>query len=335
MTWARQYRELGRPLPPELKVEYWQLERSETFHVNKKSLQKPPILVEVSEFKCYRDFLRSFYLRQKNLRPSYSYSVWAHSLGLKSSSTLIMIVNGKRHPGPELIKTLCRFFKLNSTQSKYFRELVDYAKFVDKRTPAQQEDHSAPPKQQLPHFRDPRFGMQLLRSSATAPRREWYLFAIRELSRLKDFTASPSWIRSQLDFEILTDEQIQNALDSLIQLGLIRQNRNGKWSYGPGHVATGDDEVDFDLRSFHNTMLAIAQKKSETTELWEREISGGCFAISSKNMPLAKELIRKFQRDLCEVMEKDDPDSVYQLEVAFFPLTQSKKNTSQTEGVPI
>jgi uncharacterized protein (TIGR02147 family) len=173
-----------------------------------------------------------------------------------------MILNGKRHPGPELIKKLCLFFNLNPTESQYFKELVDYAKFVEKQSTTQksEESHEQPPA--LPHFRDPRFGMQLLRSSAKAPRREWYLFAIRELTRLKQFTATPAWIRSQLDNEELTDHDIQTALDSLIQLGLIRQDRNRKWSYGPGHVATGDDEIDFDLRSFHNRMLSIAQKKN-------------------------------------------------------------------------
>ncbi|MGK5089741.1 TIGR02147 family protein [Bdellovibrionota bacterium FG-2] len=74
----------------------------------------------VLEYGDYRTYLKDRFESEKKRRKHWSYGVWAKELGLQSSSTLIMILNGDRNPGPKLIQQLARYLKLNNTESAHF-----------------------------------------------------------------------------------------------------------------------------------------------------------------------------------------------------------------------
>ena len=76
---------------------------------------------------------------------------------------------------------------------------------------------------------------------------------------------------------------------------------------------------------FHEQMLQFSRDAVRSTEPMAREISGTTFPIARSSIPQAKQLIRKFQADLCDLLLQEGADEVYQLEVAFFPLTQKRE----------
>jgi len=82
------------------------------------------------------------------------------------------------------------------------------------------------------------------------------------------------------------------------------------------------------LRHYHKQVLELAKKSLDQSTPLEREVSGGVFPIRSDRLPEAKKIIREFQMKLFRLLEDPRGDSLFQLEVAFFPLV---KNRSQKE----
>src|SRR5688572_29633530 len=78
----------------------------------------------IHDYLDYRDFLRDYVKGKRVANPQWSFAVWARQLGLKSPSTLIMIVNGQRHPSSKLAQTLAAQLKLNTNDTRYFLDLV-------------------------------------------------------------------------------------------------------------------------------------------------------------------------------------------------------------------
>ncbi len=68
-------------------------------------------------------------------------------------------------------------------------------------------------------------------------------------------------------------------------------------------------------------MVCDLAKKSFDLPIDERETNSFSFAIDDKNLPLAKELIWKCRNGLSKLLEKGEPNKVYQANLMIFPLT--------------
>ncbi len=79
-------------------------------------------------YRDYRAYLRDVYLLKKNRNHRWSYAVWARELSLRSPSTLVMILKGRRHPGHKLTQRLVKKLQLNTEETSYFCELIHFQK---------------------------------------------------------------------------------------------------------------------------------------------------------------------------------------------------------------
>jgi uncharacterized protein (TIGR02147 family) len=155
----------------------------------------------------------------------------------------------------------------------------------------------------------------------------WHFYAIRELTRLGDFREDPRWIRRRLSFRV-SSREIRDAITVLLRLGLLGRDQAGRLCPSRERVTTRSDIADEGLKRFHEQMLTHAYSSIRAVDPAQREISGTTFPLRRDSLDQAKELIRKFQTDLCELLSQDGGDEVYQLEVAFFPLSRTKRGKS-------
>lgn len=265
-------------------------------------------------FKDYRAFLHAHVQVKKSANPAWSYTVWARQLGLKSSSTLIMILNGQRNPGRGLLDDLARYFKLTAPEKQYFGDLVRLAK-------AHTDVQLSMQVMKQLEERHPGKGFRLLDRDTYFAVSHWYYLAIREMIQLKSFREDPEWIAAQLQFPV-TPEKVSEAIDTLIRLGLVARTANGRLSSTANHLDTGTDVADEGIKRHHEQQLENAKAALRSVAPSLREISGGCFAIKASSLPRAKEIISQFQIQLCNELEAKEGDQVFQLEVAFFPLSK-------------
>lgn len=151
---------------------------------------------------------------------------------------------------------------------------------------------------------------------------EWEHFAIMSLINCKGFKKSPEWIARRLGISIVRTEQ---ALKRLIVLGLFTQDEKGNLSRSKKSYRTTDDIASVSMKKHHEQSLELAKESLHKDDISKRDFTTITMAIDVKKMANAKELIRKFQDDLSELIETDDQTEVYRLGVQLFPLSKDIK----------
>ncbi len=264
----------------------------------------------VLEYTNYRSFLADYCVRKKKVRPGWSMRGWSRKLGLRSHTTLSMILKGQRNPRPELAKRITQSIGLGPKEERYFLDLVRLEKLGNDPEEAVSVMDRLAQTRKTGDFK-------YLSHDAFSMLSGWHFAIIREMVNLADFREDGDWIARQLEFSV-TPAQVKGAIQILIQLGLLTRVR-GRLCTAGGHIDMQSEVADEGMKRFHEQMLECAAKSIRKHSTTERENYGTSFTILRKDVSKAKELIRKFHRDLSGLLESQGGTDVYQLETAFFP----------------
>jgi uncharacterized protein (TIGR02147 family) len=268
----------------------------------------------LQEFTDYRSFLLAHAQRAKQERSSFSLGHWARRLGLKDTSSLTKILNGDREPGDQMTERLVDYFKFNSREADYFRDLVRLSKIR----------------------RDPRLSVALLEKMAKkypsgsfrqldeksfSLLANWFYLPLREMIRFEEFQESSDWINSNLQFHVGARD-LRLAVETMLELNLLSRDEKGRLQVTDAQVVTQNDYASEAIKRYHEQMLEHAKLAIRKFSVDEREYQADCIIINTSNIPLAKQMIREFRKKLTESLEEHSGDSVYQLQIQFFPLTK-------------
>lgn len=267
---------------------------------------------KVFEYTDYRCFLNDFFENQKKRRDYWSFGKWAQELKIKSPSTLIMLLRGQRNPGKTLIEKLAHYFRFDSEEAGYFRDLVKLHKAKD------DIEMSVLLMEKLAEKHSGR-QFQILDLQTFSAISNWYYYAIRQLVRLPGFREDPERISGTLNFKV-TPKEIKDAFATLLRLGLLVRDEKGKLHLGPKSLDTPTDIASEGIKRFHEQVLENFRHGIRSISPDRREVSGRTFSMRARDLPKAKKLIRKFHYDLCGLLESDKGDSVFHLETALMPL---------------
>jgi uncharacterized protein (TIGR02147 family) len=99
---------------------------------------------------------------------------------------------------------------------------------------------------------------------------------------------------------------------------------DGELTRSEKNYRTPDDVVDSSLKKGNAETLDLARESLYRDAIDERDFTAVTVAVNPKNLRTAKEMIRKFQDDLCDRLEDGTRTEVYRLSVQLFPLTKLK-----------
>jgi len=155
--------------------------------------------------------------------------------------------------------------------------------------------------------------------------RRWYFLAILELLRMPKFQADPEWISTQLNGKVSASE-VQETLDLLQNLKMVEKGENG-WTVNHdilvGDLKSASSE---DIREHHKKMNALGVLAMTEEPRERREMSALSIGISEEDAVTLKEKIRKFQVEILDFVQgREHVNSVYQLNIQFFPLTKNSE----------
>jgi uncharacterized protein (TIGR02147 family) len=271
-------------------------------------------LPEIYAYLDYRQFLRDWFDAKKAVNPRYSHRLFARRAEQRSPSMLLFVMEGKRNLKPRTVQLFASAMGLNEEESAFFSQLVamDQAELPADRAVALTE------VMKTTRFREAR----RLESHALSYFKHWYFPAIHELAYRADFRADPEWIAQTLCPSIEVD-QAREALLRLMELGLLADDDTGTPRPTDAAVVTPHEVLDVAVNAYHDGMLERAREAIGAFEQDERHILGVTTAIPESLVPEIKEQLNQIQRTLlsaCEVLPKE---RVYQISIAFFPLTRS------------
>jgi uncharacterized protein (TIGR02147 family) len=260
----------------------------------------------------FRLFLQSELLRRCEKNPAYSVRAFARALGC-DISTLSKILSGKRTVGRLAIERMGARLGLGPTQIQQFAHQSPSRENVVQ-TPTRRKRMGTGAEV------DPNYQQLTIDSFKIIS--DWYHFAILELVHIEHFKPDTKWIAKTLGLRVA---EVSAATERLIRIGFLKIDENGQWTDLSGGKTTtiGNRFTHSALKNLQKRILEKAIDALEDTPFELRDQSAITIAMNSSRMPEAKEKIKAFRRELAGFVRQGPLDSVYQISVSLYPLTQT------------
>lgn len=268
---------------------------------------------DVFRFLDHREYLRAYYRDRKAHGRGFSYRAFSKRAGLGSPNYLKLVIDGERNLTPAMAERFARACGLGTQERAYFVALVAFNQAVTS------EERSACHATLL-GFRRYRDAHRLVAEQAEY-HSTWYLPAIRELVARADFRDDPEWIGRAMRPPIAPREA-RKALETLLRLGLLERDADGRLVQGRAVVTTGPEMAALHIAEYHRTMMRRAAESIDDVPSAERDISSLTLCLGAEGLGRLKARIQAFRRELLE-LEAADPDrrEVVQVNIQLFPLT--------------
>ena len=272
------------------------------------------------------DFLRDLFGARRDRNPSYSMSAFARDLGV-SISLLSRVLTGSRPMTLKLAMQISTALDLDEAQTNTLvLSVVQHssksAKISKKvRAKLEKELATSVDKESGPLFTT----VEIERFKSMA---SWHHLAILNLTTLDDFKNDPAWIAKRLGI-LVTD--VQEAIDRLIAIGLLSETENSIQRTNT-NLYFKTKRSEFAVRKFHEQMIGKAAEQLKNTsdnDFQSRLINGITFACGPEHLEIIKEKIDRVEDEILALTATGSRNSVYQLNVQFFPLTKTNPGDSK------
>lgn len=269
----------------------------------------------IYEFSNPQYFLSEYWKDKKSQNSALSIRSWAKQLGLKSHNPLYEIIRGKRNISKNFIPKFINNLNLSFKEGRYFEIMVDLQK---SKTSEEKEFYL----QRLNEY-SPKKKLRMKELDSFQYLKNPIHTLLLELSDLKDFKADLNWIKDRLKFKTTLIE-IDNALNVLLTLGLMKNHESKGLVKSQQHLYTKPDREDEALKQFHINVMDMAKEAVKEQPVWEREFNSYSINIKKNMLPDAKEKIRSFLSEFANEFEAQEAtgDHTYQLSVQFFNQTK-------------
>ena len=274
--------------------------------------------INIYDYSDYRKFLQEFYELEKSLDQTFSYRIFAAAIDM-DASLLVKILQGKRHVSTKNIEAFVQFFRFKEGKAEYFREMVAYGKAKND-------------EQVRKHFET----LQKMRPSSCRELDEaryryfqqWFYPMIRSALDVFDYRG-PEHAAALGDSCIpkISANQVENAVDALLQLGLVHRRKDGRIVPTDAHLKTKEHWLSASISDYQKSIAELAHRSIAETPKEERDISTLTMALDSSQIQRIRDIIAEARRSIVNVansMPSQICDSVYQLNFQLFPMMKKR-----------
>lgn len=269
----------------------------------------------IFDFDNYRDYLVACGLPEgKYGHTSRNLQNWANRLGYKSASSLSMVLTGERFPSKDMIERLAQDFKLSSRERRYFELSIqlDRARKKGRDT----GDIESEIKKLVPEKTHFSIGLSEFKVIS-----EWYVIAVKQLIDTESFVEDLDWIHKRLRKKV-TLSQIKCAINSLLELGIVKRDEAGRLRVARAGLITSNDIPSSAIKKHHYGMLQRAQDALMEQGTEERQINSTTMRIKKEKLPEAKKVLFDFLKEFSTKFQDDASDEIFQLNMQLFQLTK-------------
>jgi uncharacterized protein (TIGR02147 family) len=265
----------------------------------------------------FRAYLQQEFVRRTTKNQSYSLRAFAQHLGT-NHATLSSILSGKRQITRATIQRMAKALDLGPAEVERFESACKKSK-----GPRGEGEGPLAKEPVTPSY-------FVIQQDAFAAMSDWYFDAILELALIPRFNLQPEVIAPSIG---ISELQARIGLETLERLELLTKDEAGRYRL-QNQNSTNLLSPEFTSaanRKYQRSVLEKSIEALERVDRKDRDHTSTTMAIEIKDLAVAKELIQKFRHELNAFLQRDgaEPDGVYQLQVAFFPLTQYSNSNNQ------
>jgi len=262
----------------------------------------------MNEQLALQNLLRAKFSESRAKNPGFSVRAFARKLGVQAGATNELL-KGERRASRKLAERIARNLLLDPTER---HELLRH--FPEK--PAKSETRNRSGVLDAT-------GADTLRLSADQFHiiAEWTHFAILSLVRTHGFKASVKSIADRLG---ISQVRARSALDRLLRLGLLERAPGGRLVRSHARFATSDDVFNPSIQKAHLQDMELARESLARDPVGSRDFTSITLPVSPRLLPKAKEMIRRAQDEIAELLASEPATEVYRMSVYLFPLTRMR-----------
>ncbi len=252
-----------------------------------------------------QNILRKKFADIQRANPRYSLRAYSTKVGVHVGA-LTYIMNGKRNVSRNLAERIAQRLMLDPQERSEILRL-----FPEKKKYRKSEDPSETPETESLYLQ--------LSASQFKIASEWEHFAVMSLVKCEDFQNKIEWIAKRLG---IAESRAKQVIDRLIELKLLELDASGGLTRSKKSYRTPDDVADISLKRHHDQTLDLAKESLHRDPVAVRDFTSTTMSIDPKKISMAKELIRKFEDELSDLLESGHQTEVYRLSMQLFPLTK-------------
>lgn len=276
--------------------------------------KRPAVAVSVFDYDDYRIYLRDKFEALKKANKRFSHRYFARLAGLSTSNFASLVMNGKRNLSQESIARFADALGLDRIEREYFAQLV-----------LMNQSKSLPEKNR--HFSkiarlQKRHNIEMLQAWQLDLYAQWYYPIVLQVIELCGFRPEPTWIAKKISPSI-KPEEVSEALRVLADLKLIEGDKQKGLRVKQENVSTGNEVRNLFVRNFHASMLDFAKRAMDEVPRELRDVSSLTLTVNKEQVANVKAMIADFRKKLLAACTaQSDADTVYQLNMQFFPMTK-------------
>lgn len=272
-------------------------------------------MINIFTYLDYRKFLKDIQEEKKRENASFSFRHLAREIEV-DSGYITKIFAGQRHISLPLARKMAGFFRLDKRQTRYLSLLVQFAK-------AKTQTEKARFYEQLLTFKTSQ--ASVLTEKQYGLFGKWYNLAVREMIACFDFTGDFADLGKRISPSI-SEAKARKSVALLDRLGLIRKNSEGVYERVEPVWTTDRDIESVAVNKLQIGMLNLAKEAYDRFPRALRDMSTLTLSISSEEYKtMVDDLTALRMKFLAMARNCKNPDRVYHLDLALFPLSNPPK----------
>lgn len=277
---------------------------------------EPQVRPELFKYTDYRAFLRDWFEQTKLHSSFMSYRYLARRTGI-DAGYLAHVFQGNKHLSEQGVQKLIDLLAFAPNEERYFEAMVAFNK-------ARRESDIHEKFEKMMQWREA--GARILNQQEYRYWMHWYIPAIRLTLLTEDFKGDFQALARRLTPSI-TAKQAHEAVDVLMDLGLVELRPDGVYEVQDAHLSTGNAWASAAIREFQSKTLGLAQESLRNHPPELREIATLTLAIPKEEIATLQEMMRDFRSKVAKwAVGMDRSDYVLQMNLACFPLSVSTQD---------
>ena len=272
-------------------------------------------MISIYDYFDYREYLRAHYADRKKMASWFSYRYIAGKVCMDHSS-VVKMYKGHRHLDETRIEKFVEICDLNKKEAAYFEILLHFNKSQS--------------KEKGRHYFEKLLSLKPLSIYGMDKDKyefyqKWYYSAIRSCLEYFSFSGGQYKTLANHLHPSISAEEAKEGIKLLVRLKLIEQNEEGRFILTDQHISTPAEWNSLAINAYQKETIHMSMAALDGIEKAERDISTITMAISRDKLEEVKNILESCRQKIIKTVEDmPDPNSVFQLNMQFIPLTKPK-----------